>query len=176
MENGVCVGCGGNCRVCTGGSSCTECEKGYKPVTGSNTCSRCTGTGNNLVYSESTQTCINCPTNCLKCDTSICYYCDPNYILSSDQTTCTQGASLLCYQSKGTGYTNCQVDINWCTDNTIQQYDTSSGFSVPTTVCLPKSFTSSSQYVYDSFTLCDVGVGRSTNLSQKYEFVTEAKY
>ena len=91
--------------------------------------------------------------------------------MSSDQKTCSQGGSILCYQSKGNGYTNCQVDINGCPSNTIQQLDTSSGYSIPTTVCLPKSFTSSSQFIYDTFTC-----GTSSNITNTYSFVTQPKY
>lgn len=83
--------------------------------------------------------------------------------------SCTQGGSILCYQSKGEGYTQCQVDINGCPSNTNQQYDTSSGTSVPTSVCLPKSYTSESQFIYDAFNVC-------ADQITSYAFVSSPKY
>lgn len=112
-------------------------------------CSKCNGTGN-MIYSTATGQCIQCPSYCDSCDSTMCYYCKEGYYLSNDSTSCLQGGSLLCRQSTGPEYTNCKVDLYGCQSFSVQQHDTSSGFISPLDVCLPKVFTSTSQFVYEN--------------------------
>jgi hypothetical protein len=148
LVNGIsCLPCGANCQKCNGTTQCQTCTLGYYPVNNSNACAQCTGTGN-IIYSVSNASCMACPNYCYSCDSQVCYYCIQGFYLSSDSTACLPGGSILCTQSSGASYIACRVDLYGCQSYSYQQYDTSSGTSVPTDVCMPRSFTSTSQINY----------------------------
>lgn len=170
VNSTVCTPCGSNCIACNSSSQCQSCTIGYYPVSGSNSCAKCAGSGN-IIYSVASVSCISCPQNCESCDSQICYYCSTGYYLSNDSTSCLSGGSILCRQSTGPTYTSCKVDMLGCASYSRQQYDTSTGSQVPVDVCLPASFSTTSQFNYQS----NIGTVCSANQTA-YAFTSQAFY
>lgn len=76
---------------------------------------------------------------CVTCYSGGCLSCNKGKYLDVNGQ-CVQGASILCEQSTGPYYTNCDINFeNTCSSYAEVQYDQFSGSKLP--VCLPLSAT-----------------------------------
>jgi hypothetical protein len=107
FDGSQCQPCPRNCLTCSDAATCTLCNKGFV-VTPANTCRGCAITCSDCSSSDITQCtacgkglqlvsakCIQCPDNCLECNSGNCQTCIPGYAPNA-AGTCVPNCRLPC--------------------------------------------------------------------------------
>lgn len=89
-SSNTCQACPNNCKLCSSGSTCTQCLQDF--YFSGTSCVSCTSTGQMQQGSNNgTGICSACVSNCMNCASATsCVSCSDGFMLSADQTTCTQ--------------------------------------------------------------------------------------
>lgn len=136
-----CLPCPANCRICTSGSSCSECNIGFTQSIGGCTAFNCTSIS----------------PFCLSCANSQCLSCQPGKYVSGG--TCVEGGSLLCLESNGPYYTDCITSSYGCQTYSSIQIQNNNQM----TVCLPVSASKTTEHIYSTPTYTCSGTCSTPN-------------
>ena len=119
-----CKKCLINCQLCSDGTTCTTCQANYFKSSDSSSCILCDTSESQKVFDSSTDTCKDCESPCLTCETTPnnCKSCPPNYELVQDpQTnlgTCKEkqsgGETITCHETCKTCNSNTERGCQSC--------------------------------------------------------------
>ncbi|KAL4477139.1 hypothetical protein ABPG72_008873 [Tetrahymena utriculariae] len=102
-----------NCMICNSSAVCTNCNNNYTWSSSDNRCNMdCLS---NQYFDSINNSCINCPINCLTCNSSQCTQCTSGYLWNSNDSRCNMNClSNQYFDSINYNCINCPTNCQTC--------------------------------------------------------------